>query len=150
MLMITFTSVSAASLYWCVWLLTSNLWPSMCVCLCVLCVGLTWRYWLPQHWHTAKEPGDEKTDKPIKERWAAWLEQVWVSVWWVGGGVDGRSRLWATEWIGWGCVGRWKDCQRNVFLDLSCVVAMAVVFLTWTAAITAQRTFHPVVIINSA
>lgn len=61
------------------------------------------------------------------------------------GVVGGRGRGWKiafvgyrTEWIGWGCVGRWKDCQRNVFLDLSCVVAMAVVFLTWTAAITAQ------------
>lgn len=89
-----FISVSAASLYWCEWLLTSNLWPSVWVCVFVFVGllydhwwGLTWRYWLPQHWHTAKEPGDEKTDKPIKDRWAAWLEQVSVSVSWVGGGV---------------------------------------------------------------
>lgn len=37
----------------------------------------------------------------------------------VGLGVDGRPCLWATEQSGSG--GGWKDCQRNVFLELSCV-----------------------------
>lgn len=49
---------------------------------------------------------------------------------------------WGTEQngsSGWGeGAGRWKYCQRNVFLEISCVVEiMAVFFLTWTAAITA-------------
>lgn len=76
------------------------------------------------------------------------LNKCWFGV------VGGRGCVWkfvgyGTEWIRCGCVSRWKDCQRNVFLEPSCVVEMAVFFLTLTAAITAQQTFHPVVIINS-
>lgn len=45
----------------------------------------------------------------------------------LGGGVGGR-----------GSDGRWKCCQRNVFLEISFVVEiMAVFFHTGTAAITA-------------
>lgn len=58
----------------------------------------------------------------------------------VGGGVDGRLCLRPTEQsgLGGGVLADGKGCQRNVFLELSCVVEMTVFFLTWTAAITSR------------
>lgn len=127
----SFTSVSAAMLYRC-----GNLWPSACMCVCVcLCVrllcdrwwGLTWRYDLPQHWPAAK---DEKTDKPIKQRWAAWLEEVLVFMRRVGWGVEGRLGY-GTEWVirvGWGGGGQGEWWQMEM-LPEECVLGN--IFCCW-------------------
>lgn len=55
-----------------------------------------------------------------------------------GGTIGLWNRMGHRGGGGGGGDGRWKCCQRNVFLEISCIVEiMAVFFLNRTAAITA-------------
>lgn len=139
-MLMTFMSVSAASLM-CAWPHNSNLQLRACVFVWLCCVIAG------EGWHgdiNSLNTGTLLRSQGMKKQ-TSQLNRGELTRTSVGFHVVGRWGCgWKSvfvgcglEWFGWwGCVGRRKDCQRNVFLEISCVVEMTVFFLTWTAAIT--------------